>query len=47
LAYLIGLLFNVNKESYVISRLLLGLLQSPFPIIFLTPVNYFYKKNIS
>jgi len=47
LSYLIGWLFNVNKEAYLISRLLLGLLQSPFPIIFLTPVNYFYKKNIS
>jgi hypothetical protein len=47
LAYFVGWLLNVNREGYIISRLLLGLLQSPFPIIFLIPVKYFYKKNIS
>lgn len=37
---------NLNK-GYTFSRLFLGILQSPLPLMFLLPVYYFTKKNKS
>jgi hypothetical protein len=47
IGYLSGWVYNNIKHGYAISRLFLGILQSPLPIIFLTPISHFYKKNIS
>jgi len=47
ITFLIGWLFNDLRQGYTFSRLFLGFLQSPLPTVFLTPVCYFYKKNIS
>ena len=47
IAYFSGWIFNNLQQGYTFSRLFLGILQSPLPIIFLTPVFYFYEKNIS
>jgi hypothetical protein len=47
ITFFAGWLFNDVRQGYTFSRLFLGFLQSPLPIVFLTPVCYFYKKNIS
>jgi hypothetical protein len=47
ITFLSGWIFNDLKQGYTFSRLFLGFLQSPLPTVFLTPVCYFYKKNIS
>lgn len=47
ITFFVGWLFSDVRQGYTFSRLFLGFLQSPLPIVFLTPVCYFYKKNIS
>lgn len=44
ITFAVGWLAGNINQGYIFSRLFLGILQSPLPIMFLLPVYYFTKK---
>lgn len=44
ITFMVGWLAGNINQGYTFSRLFLGILQSPLPIMFLIPVYYFTKK---
>lgn len=44
ITFAVGWLAGNLNQGYIFSRLFLGILQSPLPIMFLLPVYYFTKK---
>jgi hypothetical protein len=44
ITFAVGWIVGSLNQGYIFSRLFLGILQSPLPIMFLLPVYYFTKK---